>query len=171
MKNKYITLLLIFNMIIMMCGCENNSNEVNKDSEDITVNEEVVEKSSISLENSFWLNTNNKHEYYFYSRNLKTNFKEKTPEQFLYEGYYTLTTNEEEVTQFREFFDGSKDSLKEKFNKNKEEVKDGVEFGLAINTNEQESIIHEYYGLYTEDKILLAEVGSEDTVIILEKLK
>ena len=52
-----------------------------------------------------------------------------------------------------------------------EEVKDGVEFGLAINTNEQESIIHEYYGLYTEDKILLAEVGSEDTVIILEKLK
>ena len=171
MKNKYIILLLIFSIIIMMCGCKNNSNEVNNDSKDITVKEDIVKESNISLENSFWLNTSNKNEYYFYSRNLKTNFKEKTPDELLYEGYYTLTTDEEEVAQFREFFDGSKDSLKKLFNENKAEVTNGVEFGLAINTNEKESIIHEYYGLYTEDKILLAEVGSEDTVFILEKMK
>lgn len=167
MKNKYIILLLIFIMVII-CGCSNNSEEIVVKSSDDPI---IIENddSSFSLENTVWTNTGNGSIYYFYSKSNKINFKEKTSGEIFYEGYYTLTTNEKEVTKFKELFEASNDSLKEHFNENTQSLKNAVEFGLATNTDEHESIIHEYYGLYTDHKIILAEVGSNDIVFVLER--
>lgn len=163
MKNKYFIILMILTLILM-CGCNNKSNEVNNDNSTEVVNNE----NSLSLENTVWLNDNG-NEYYFYSKSNKINFKEKTPDNLLYEGYYTITTNEKKVQQYKEFFEGSKDSLKTLFNEKEKNISNPIEIGLAINTNENEGIIHEYYGIYTDNKIVIAEIGSDQNVYILEK--
>ena len=152
MKNKYFIILMILTLILM-CGCNNKSNEVNNDNSTEVVNNE----DSLSLENTVWLNDNG-NEYYFYSTSNKINFKEKTPDDLLYEGYYTIT-----------FFEGSKDSLKTLFNEKEKNISNPIEIGLAINTDENEGIIHEYYGIYTDNKIVIAEIGSDQNVYILEK--
>jgi len=163
MKNKYFIILMILTLILM-CGCNNKSTEVNNDNSPEVVNNE----NNLSLENTVWLNDNG-NEYYFYSTSNKINFKEKTPDDLLYEGYYTITTNEKKVQQYKEFFEGSKDSLKKLFNEKEKSISNPIEFGLAINTNENEGIIHEYYGIYTDNKMVIAEIGSDQNVYVLEK--
>ena len=147
---------------------ETNKNSSDSSSQSTSSSDKKVEENKFSLAGTTWKIKDISRKYKFEKEDADTNFKEITDKGKTYNGHYSLVTSKEGVKQYKEFYDASQDSLKDLF-KEKTKGMSGTEFGLSINTDEFESIYHEYYGIYTRSKIVIAEVGSTNTVYVLEK--
>ena len=139
----------------------------NTESQSEQTAEKKAEENTISLAGTSWKIEEIDRVYTFEKEDADSNFKEKADKK-TYKGHYTLIANKKGVKQYKEFYNGSSDTLKDLF-KEKTKGMSGTEIGLSINTDEFESIYHEYYGIYTRSKIVIAEVGSECTVYVLKR--
>lgn len=147
---------------------KSNDNTTSKtDSQESAASESKVEENTISLAGTSWKVEDIDRVYTFEKEDADSNFKEKADKK-TYKGHYTLVANKKGVKQYKDFYNASSDTLKDLF-KEKTKGMSGTEIGLSINTDEFESIYHEYYGIYTRSKIVIAEVGSECTVYVLKR--